>query len=174
MNFTNAQGKMTVANSQLKFQDMNVTAFGGTLIMNGLYSTVDKLKPEVNFDLSLKEVVFNDIFGQVGTLQNFAPIFNKATGRFSTKLTLSSLLKSDMMPDLNSIIGKGTLSSKSVGLKDVPVFQALATALKKDDLLPMTIKDLGLLFEIKDGNVITKPFSFKVADVNMTLVEQPD
>ncbi len=33
----------------------------------------------------------------------------------------------------------------------------------------MTLKDLGLMFEINDGKLLTKPFSFKIKDVALTL-----
>ncbi|MGB4415106.1 MAG: AsmA-like C-terminal region-containing protein [Paludibacter sp.] len=169
MNFTNAFGQLKIAGSELKIQDMNVNAFGGTLVMNGSYNVVDTLKPKVAFDLSIKDVVFNQIAGQIETIQQFVPVFDKASGKFSAKLSFNSLLKSDMMPDLNSIFGKGSFTTKSVELKEVPALDALAKALKKDDLLPMSVKDLALLFEISDGKLITKPFSFKVSDITLTL-----
>jgi hypothetical protein len=169
MNFTNAKGVLTVANGDMKIQNMNVQAFGGNMVVNGLYGTSDPKKPLVNFDMAINEVVFTEVFKQVEILQKLAPIFEKASGKFSTKLSFNSLLKSDMMPDLASLIGNGSFSTKSVGLSNVPALNALAAGLKRADLNPMSIKDLGLLFEIKDGKVNTKPFNFKVGDVKMTL-----
>ncbi len=169
MNFANAKGVLTVANGDLKFQNMSVQAFGGNMVVNGLYGTSDPKKPVVNFDMAINEVVFTEVFKQVETLQKLAPIFEKASGKFSTKLSFNSLLKNDMMPDLASLIGNGSFSTKAVGLSNVPALNALAAGLKRADLNPMSIKDLGLLFEIKDGKLNTKPFNFKVGDVKMTL-----
>jgi len=169
MNFTNVNGVLKLANGELKIQDMFLDAFGGKLKMNGLYSTVDASKPALSFDLSLNEIIFNNIFKQVETLQNFVPIFSKASGMFNTTLSFNTLLKNDMMPDLATIFSKGTFNTKTVSLKDVPVLEKLVTALKREDLLPMTLKDLGLLFEINDGKLLTKPFSFKIKDVALTL-----
>jgi len=169
MNLTNAYGMLKIADSELKIQNMNVNAFGGTMIMNGYYNVADTLKPKVNFDLTIKEVVFTQVAGQVESLQKLVPVFSKATGKFSTKINFTSLLTSDMTPDLNSLSGLGSFVTKSVGLKDVPALEALAKALKKDNLLPMAIQDLGIVFDISDGKLTTKPFSFKVKDVNLTL-----
>lgn len=132
--------------------------------MNGSYNVSDTLKPKVSFDVSLKEILFNEIFSQVETLN--LPLL-KSIGKFSTKLSFNSLLKSNMMPDLQSVLSSGTLSTQSVGLKNVPAMEMLATALK-NDLMPMNVKDLIMLFEIKEGKLTTKPFSFKVSDVNFT------
>lgn len=167
MNFTNAKGTLKVAGGDMKIQNMGLQAFGGNMLMNGLYSTSDPKKPSVNFDLSINEVVFTEVFKQVETIQKFAPIFEKATGKFSTKLTVNSLLQKDMMPDLATLIGNGSFSTKSMGITNVPALTALASSLKRSDLANPNIKDLGLLFEIKDGKLLTKPFNVKVADVKM-------
>jgi len=169
MNFKNAKGILKVENGEMKIQNMGLQAFGGNLLMNGLYSTVDPQKPVVNFDLNITEVIFTEVFKQVETIQKFAPIFEKASGKFSTKLTFNSLLKKDMMPDLASLIGNGKFSTKSIGLSNVPALTALASTLKRSDLASATIKDLGLLFEIKEGKVFTKPFDVKLGDIKMNL-----
>lgn len=169
MNFSNAKGILKVKNGEVKIQDMTLNAFGGNMNMNGLYSTVDMKKPLMNFDLSINEVFFTEVFKQVQTIQKFAPIFEKATGKFSTKLSINSLLQSDMMPNLATLIGNGSFSTKSVGLTNVPALTALASSLKRSDLSNTTLKDLGLLFEIKDGKLNTKPFDVKLGDIKMKL-----
>jgi hypothetical protein len=169
MNFANAKGVLKVVDGDIKFQNMTTQAFGGNVAMNGLYSTADIKKPLVNFEMSINEVLFTEIFKQVETIQKFAPIFEKAVGKFSTKLSFNSLLQNDMMPNLASIIGGGSFKTNSVGLSNIPVLTALATSLKRTDLSNTTIKDLGLLFEIKDGKVNTKPFDVVVGGVKMNL-----
>lgn len=169
MNFNNAKGILKIADGNMKIQDMGFQAFGGNLLMNGLYSTSDPKKPAVDFDISINEVLFTEIVKQVETLQKMVPIFEKATGKFSTKLSFNSLLKSDMMPDLASLIGNGSFSTKSVGLTNVPAINALASGLKINELSKTTIKDLGLLFDIKDGKLNTKPFDVKIGDVKMNI-----
>jgi len=169
MIFANAKGVLIVSDGDMKIQNMGLQAFGGSMVMNGLYSTNNPQKPAINFDLSINEVVFTEVFKQIEMMEKIAPIFNKALGKFSTKVSFSSLLKNDMMPDLTSLIGRGNFSTKSVGLSDVPAITALASSLHRADLNPMSIKDLALLFEIKDGKLNTKPFNFKVGDVQMNL-----
>lgn len=169
MSFTNAKGTLIVANGDMKIQNMGLQAFGGNVLMNGLYSTSDEKKPAVNFDLALMDVTFTEVFKQVETLQKFAPIFEKASGKFSTKLSFNSLLQNDMMPNLASLIGKGSFSTKSIGLTNVPVLTTLASKLKRSDLTTTTIKDLGLNFEIKDGKINTKPFDVTLGNIKMKI-----
>jgi vacuolar-type H+-ATPase subunit H len=106
---------------------MGLQAFGGSVLMNGLYSTADMKKPNVKFDLALTDVTFSEVFKQVETFQKFAPVFEKATGKFSSKLSFGSLLQNDMMPNMATLIGNGSLTTKSIGLSNVPVLTALAS-----------------------------------------------
>lgn len=169
MNFTNAKGNLIVANGDMKIQNTSMQAFGGNVNLSGVYSTSDEKKPNVNFNMSLNDVLFTEVFKQVETLQKFAPIFEKATGKFTTKLSFNSLLQNDMMPDLASVLGNGTFNTQSVGLANVPVLTALVAKLKHTELASTTIKDLGLMFEIKDGKINTKPFDVSLGNVKMKL-----
>ncbi len=169
MNFSNAKGTLIVANGDMKIQNMGLQAFGGSILMNGLYSTADVKKPYVNFDLNLTDVAFTEIFKQVETLQKFAPIFEKASGKFSSKLSVNSLLQNDMMPNIASLIGNGSLSTKSIGLSNVGVINALASKLNRSGLSSSAIKDLALNFDIKDGRVNTKPFDVALGNIKMKL-----
>jgi len=169
MDFSNAKGTLLVANGDMKIQNMGLQAFGGNMTMNGLYSTADVKKPYVNFDVNLSDVTFKEIFKQVETLQKFAPVFEKATGKFSSKLSINSLLQNDMMPNLASLIGNGSFSTKSIGLSNVEVINALASKLNKSGLSSSTIKDVALSFDIKDGKVNTKPFDVTLGNIKMKL-----
>ena len=169
MQFTNAKGQLKIENGELKFQNMNMQAFGGTVTLNGAYSTSNIEKPTVNMDLAITDVVFTEIFEQVDMLQKLTPILNKADGRFSTKMSLNSLLLKDMTPDLTSLLASGSFSTKSVNLTEVTALTALASSLKKPELSSLSLKDLSLLFSIKDGRIATQPFEIKAGDVKMNL-----
>ena len=169
MNFTNAKGVLRVLDGDVKFQNMGLQAFGGNMALNGVYSTNNPKKPNVNFDLNINDVVFTEVFKQVETLQKIAPIFSNATGKFSTKFAFHSLLQKDMMPDMASFAGNGTFNTKSVSLSNVQVLTTLASTLKRPELANPTIKDVALSYEIKDGKVNTKPFAVTLGGIKMNL-----
>jgi len=169
MNFTNANGKLTIADGELTINNMSVNAFGGKMLMNGVYSTTEPEKPRVDFTLQIQDVLFSEVSKQVETLSKFAPILGNALGKFSTTFSFNSLLQQDMMPDLASFMGSGKLTTSSVELENVPALNAIAKSLKRDDIVPMVVKDIAMMFEINNGKVTTKPFKFKVKDVDFTL-----
>jgi hypothetical protein len=49
MNFTNAKGQLMVVDGALKFQNLFTQAFGGTMLVNGAYSTTEPKKPSFNY-----------------------------------------------------------------------------------------------------------------------------
>jgi len=169
MNFTNAKGVLRVLDGDVKFQNMGLQAFGGSIALNGLYSTNNPKKPNVNFDLNFNDIVFMEAFKQVETLQKIVPIFSNATGKFSSRFSFHSLLQNDMMPDMASLAGKGSFSTKSVSLSNVQVLTTLASTLKKPELANTTIKDIAVNFEIKDGKLITQPFDIILGNIKMNL-----
>jgi F0F1-type ATP synthase membrane subunit b/b' len=114
-------------------------------------------------------VAFNQIFSQVGSFQKFVPFFEKATGNFSTTLSLNTLLNNDMSLNLSSLKANGKFSTSSVALKDVPALSALASGLKKPELSNPSLKDLAVNFEISNGKLFTKPFDIKLGDIKMNL-----
>ncbi len=169
MNFTNAGGTMNLSNGDLKINNLSTDGFGGKMSLSGIYSTSNPSKPAVNFDLNLTEISFTEIFKQVDMLKKFAPIFDQAVGTFNSKFKLNTLLQQDMMPVLSSVLGNGSLNTKSVAVKNVKALSELASSLKYDKIANMALKDIALLFEIKDGKLNTKPFNVKVGDVQMNL-----
>ncbi|HNX89727.1 MAG TPA: AsmA-like C-terminal region-containing protein [Paludibacteraceae bacterium] len=169
MNFRNAAAALKVADGSLNIQKMNVDAFGGVMALTGTYSTSDPGKPFVDFDLDMKEISFKEVFQQVTVMKKIAPIFDKAFGKFNSRLKINSLLQQDMMPVLSSILGNGSLNAKAVAVKEVNALTMLGEALKSNELANLTLKDLALMFEIKDGKVNTKPFTIKAANMEMKL-----
>jgi len=169
MDFSNAKGVLVVSNGDMKIQNLGLQGFGGSVNANGLYSTSDPSKPYVNFDFALTDVTFSEVFKQVETFQKFAPVFEKASGKFSSKLSFNSLLQNDMMPNMASLIGNGSFSTKSIGLTNVPALTTLMSKLNHSESSSTTIKDLALNFDIKDGKVNTKPFDVTVGNVKMKI-----
>lgn len=169
MNFKNADAVLKVIDGNLNIQKLNVNAFGGIMALTGHYKSENPEKPRLDFDIELKEISFTEIFSQVKTLQKIAPIFDQATGKFNSKLTLNTDLQQDMMPVLASIISNGSLNTSTVAIKDVTAITELAKSLKLDNLAKMALRDIALMFTIKDGRLQTNPFNVKLGDYAMNL-----
>lgn len=178
MNFTNAHGNLSIANGILSFQNLGLQGFGGTVTLNGKYDSSNEVKPMVDMTMDLTNVTFNQVFAQVETFARFAPILENLTGNFSTKISLNSALKEDMMPDLMTLIAGGSLSTQSVGVTNFPALSSLLDNLKQIPLaqnlnLPsgneINLKNLLLNFNISDGKINTKPFDISLGNTKLNL-----
>ncbi len=170
MIFENAVGKLVIKDGKVDFNGLKMNAFGGTIDANGFYSTaVNPKKPDINFGLNINNASYTKTFQQLDFVKKLMPIFENAIGNYSVNFTMSSRLDEHLSPDLKSLLAQGLLQSKDVSVKGVKAFDALASAMKDDKLKNISIKDLKLPFEIKDGKVTTKPFDIKLGDAMINL-----
>jgi hypothetical protein len=178
MNFTNARGNLAVSNGVLTFKNLGLNGFGGAVNLNGEYNTTSPEKPTVKLDMDLTNVAFSQVFEQIETFAKFAPVLENLVGNFSAKLSLNSLLEQDMMPDLQTLVADGSLSTQSVGIKDVPALTSLVQNLQKipltqnlnlPDAANTTLKNLLINFNIKDGKVNTQPFNVNLGSLKLNL-----
>lgn len=170
MNLKEANADLKIANGELNIEKMNVNAFGGKMALKGKYSSLNPEQPALDFDIDLNQISFADVFGQIPSLQKFVPVFEKLAGKFNTKLSLSSLLQGNMMPVLTSVLSQGNFNAESVTLKeDVTALNELINTLKLDKLKGISLKDIALAFQIKDGRLQTKPFSLQLKDYALNL-----
>ena len=175
MNFSNAGGNLKVENGVLIFKNLALNGLGGSLLLNGNYNSADIKKPTANLDINVSNISFTQVFSQIETMKNLAPIFEYLNGNFSTKMNIKTALKEDMMPDLTTITANGSITTQSVGIKDLPALTILQQNLQKiptlnaPNLSNTTLKNLALNFNIKDGKIKTEPFDIKIGDVKLNL-----
>jgi vacuolar-type H+-ATPase subunit H len=74
-----------------------------------------------------------------------------------------------MMPVYNSMVGKGRLMSKSIEIGNSNMFVKIADVLKNDRFRKLTLNNLDLKFEIKNGRVYVNPFDTKFGTSKMTI-----
>ncbi|MDD2798668.1 MAG: AsmA-like C-terminal region-containing protein [Bacteroidales bacterium] len=170
MIFENATGKLIVRDGKLDFNGLKMNAFGGIIETNGYYSTaLDPQKPDINFGLNISNASYSQTFKQLDFIKKMMPIFENTIGDYSVNFKMNGKLDENLSPDLKSLLAQGLLQSKNVSVKDVKAFDALALAMKDDKFKTVSMKDLKLPFEVKDGKVTTKPFDIKLGDAMINL-----
>lgn len=165
----NAKGSIQMADSKLTFKGLSLSAMGGDMVLNGTYNTQNIKSPDVDIDLKINDVVFGEMYKQVTTIQQLAPIFAKTDGKFSATMKMQTKLADDMMPVMNTLTAKGVLQSKNLIIKDVKVLQTIANVLKRDEFKNPEIEKVAIQFEVKEGRVYTEPFDFAIADTKFTV-----
>lgn len=150
-------------NVELKDKKANIltlrgNTLGGSFIMDGEYNVQDTLAPKVDLNLNVNNMKIADVFTNVTTANKLAPILSDADGNFSLAMKFDSKLDHAMTPDLSSVNGKGSFSSKEVGLKEVKAFSTIAEKINFDALKNPKIKDISVKFAIKNGRLEIDPF----------------
>ncbi len=169
MVFNNMAGQLLVKDRKVDMKNLSMNTMGGTVVMNGTYSTVDATKPTMNAGFKMTELNFAQTYKELDMVQKMAPIFESLKGNYSGNMTVQTDLDATMSPVLETMQGAGSLSTKDLSLSGVKVIDQIATALNKPDLKDMKVKDMAIDFTIKDGRVGTKPFDIKLGDYSMNL-----
>lgn len=166
LEIANMAGQIVVRNARLSMNNLKMNLLDGAMTMSGYYDTKNKLKPQINYNLNVSDFDIEKTAKAFVTIEKMAPIANSAKGKFSTTLTdFAGTLKPDMSPDLNTLSGSGTLKTKSVTIEEYPPLAKLDDALKLNKLKKVSVQDISLQYEFKDGRVHTKPFNTRIADI---------
>jgi hypothetical protein len=154
----NTIGIILVKDSRVILDGVSMNLLEGSMKLSGEYSTKDIKNPMVDFNFTASSISIPAAFSSFSTLQKFAPIASKASGKVSLGMEFSSLLGYDMMPLLQSIIGSGNVKSDQVGIKSSETFNKIGNALNTKAFDNMMLKNLGIDFIIRDGRLIVSPF----------------
>lgn len=170
MTLNDMNGNLLVKEGKVDMKNLSMKTMGGSVVMNGYYSTATSVKtPDMKGAFKLNNIVFAQAFKELEMIKKMAPIFEGLKGDFSGSLEIASKLNSELSPVFGTVQGGGSLSTKNIGLSGVKVIDQIATAVKKESLKNITVKDLNIAFTIKDGKVITKPFDVKLGTTVVTL-----
>jgi hypothetical protein len=169
LKITDIAGLITVRNSKATLKNLNMNLLEGSMIMNGTYSTQNIKNPSFDFGMNMKDIDIPSAYTAFNTIQKMAPVAQNCKGRVSIDLTLSSYLDPHMMPMYKSMEGKGRLQSKSVELANSNTFIKIADVLKNDKFRKLTLSDLDIKFEIKNGRIYLSPFDTKFGNIKMNI-----
>jgi hypothetical protein len=103
------------------------------------------------------------------TVQKLMPIGKFLAGKLSSQLNLSGKLGENMMPDLNTLTGVGNVLMLEGVLSSFAPLDKISQTLNVNTLKNISAKDIKTFFEFANGNVLIKPFTVKVKDIEMEI-----
>ncbi len=162
MTLDNCRGGLHVHDERVDLKDVFFNLFGGSVEMDGGYSTQDKAHPRIDLHYDVKDLDIEQTVKYAETVQKMAPIAKSCKGRFSTDLQMNAELDQHMMPLMNTLTGKGTLRTKSVSVNAFQPLVDLGRALKLTKLENTTLQDVAFTYRFADGKMITDPFDVKL------------
>jgi hypothetical protein len=170
VNYNNITGSLALNDQAVKLQNVKAEALDGTITLNGSYSTkLNKKEPAISMSYAVKDMDVQKAFLSFNTIQALMPIGRFLAGKLSSELAMTGSLNGNMMPDLNSLTGKGNLLLLEGVLKKFAPLEKLATMLQVDRLKSISIKDIKNYIEFANGKVLVKPFTVKIEDIEMQI-----
>ncbi len=162
------KGDIIIRDGRISMEGVEFNMLNGTFTMTGYYATAGLDNPTFDFDLGIKDLSIAESYKTFNTIQTLAPIAEKMTGNFSTEFNIGGALGSDMMPLYDQLYGAGLIEIVQAAFKgDMKLMSAINGATKLTKLSGTTetttdqisLKDVLLQAEIKDGRVHLQPFS---------------
>lgn len=165
----NFKGNLIVRDGVLRMDKLGFNTLGGQFAMDGAYDTRDLQKPAFDFTLDIKDLAISKAYESFNTVQALAPVAEKMEGQFSTNFKIAGLLLSDMSPDMNTLDGEGIISIADAAVKDSKLVSAITTVSKLNNTDGITLKDVKVRAEVKNGRVFVDPFDVNVGNFKTTL-----
>ncbi len=158
---TNVNGLITLNKGEANMENVNMKVLGGSVLLNGKYTTTSG-NPKVDFKYKVKNMDVTHTAEVFSTMERFAPLVSKCTGKYSSDLSLTMDLDKNMNPTLTTLIGAGDLTSQKLFVNGFEPLNQLANKLNISRLSKQNIENINFDYEVADGKVIVKPFDVKL------------
>jgi hypothetical protein len=166
--YSAVQGTLLVKDETIRLQDVQTQALGGTLALNGSYSTKqNKQQPAIALSYDVKGVDVQQAFNAFNTVQQLMPLGKFLSGRLTSQFSMKGSLGPDLFPELSSLTGSGNLFLIEGFLSKFQPLDKLAGSLNVAQLKDLSLKDVKAYFEFTNGQVLVKPFNLKVKEIEM-------
>jgi hypothetical protein len=161
-------GTLLVKNETVFMNELKAAALDGTIRIDGSYSTLnDKKHPDISLTYDVQGIDIQKTFQAFKTVQKLMPIGKFMGGKLSSQMSLNGKVGAGMMPEFNSLCGKGNLLLIEGVLQKFAPVEKLANTLQISQLQNLSLKDVKNYFEFANGKVLVKPFTVKVADMEL-------
>ena len=163
----NIQGKTTIKNQEIIFNDLTGEVLGGKVGFDGLYATHTGEKPKFNVKLMLNKIDFHQAFEHFVTMQALAPVSKYIQGVFNTTLVMDGNLDEGMVPDYSSLNASGLIETLNGAIKNLKPLNDLGERLGIEILKKLNLENTKNWFDIKNGYVELKPFEKWIDGIQM-------
>lgn len=170
------QGKVIVRDGAIVLEKNSFNMLDGTFELTGSYVTKDLDQPTYDLGFKIKDLSISKAFQSFETIKQYLPIAEQVTGNFSTEFAVNGLLGSDMMPLMDQINLQGLVNIAQATLNSGKFVSQLSqlTALKAgaksaDEEKAISVQDVLIKTEIKDGRLFVEPFDLNVKGQKATV-----
>lgn len=173
LDITNLTGGTKISDETASIVNVKGNALDGVVIINGSYSTKEsKTNPAIAFDYDVQGVDIQKTFAAVNTVQKIMPIAKFINGKMTSQLSMHGFIGQNMMPDMNTLSGKGNLSLTQAVLSKFGPLDKIGSTLNISGLQQVPLQNVKVSFEFANGKVNIDPFAVKIDNIDMKVAGQ--
>lgn len=169
LDITNAAGEVVIRDGVANLNGLNFNMLGGRFALTGAYDTRDIENPQYNFGLKIENLSFQQAAQSFTLVQSYAPVAGLVNGSFGTDFKISGKLLQNMSPDLKSVNAQGLLKIAQASLSQSKLVNGITSLTKLENTDQVTLKDVAMSAEIKNGRLSVKPFDVRIGDYKSTI-----
>lgn len=166
---TNALGDIMVKDGMAKMNNVKFNLLGGAFAVNGTYDTRNLQHPKYDFGLQVSDLSIQQAASSFSIIKTYAPIAGMAQGKFGTDFKINGELQQNMMPKLNTVNGAGLIKIAEAAVTQSKLVSGITSLTKLSDADQVTLKDVLMSADIKDGKLSVKPFNIKFGNYATTV-----
>jgi len=167
---TNAKGLATMRDGIFRIDDVTFDMLGGAFKTTMSYNPKDQLHPKYTFDFGINNLLFKNFSEAFLTEGKGSKLAQNIVGKFNTLFKLKGELDQQMMPKYDkSMSGIFNLDLLDVVAQNMPVASILGNFINTDDLKKISLNNVLMRAEIKDGFVKYKPFDVMLNGYKMNV-----
>ena len=170
MPITDLVGNIIIKDGSVIMEDTGFDMLGGAFTLAGTYNTAKVVNPTFDFNFGIKDLSIPVSYNTFNTIQTLAPVAKNVKGKFSTDFKIGGVLGQDMMPLYDSLYGNGLIAIAEAALSGGKLTSAVSKVTKfTGDSDQVSLKDVLMEAEIKDGRIHVKPFDVNFGGKKTTI-----
>jgi len=170
LSLKDVKGTILIRDGIMLLDGVKFNSLGGNFAMNGSYDTQIPEDPKFDFGIDIDSLSIQKAYESFNTVKVMAPIAEKVNGFFSTDFQLKGNLTNEMMPEYSTITGGGIIKILNAAVTDSRLISGITNITKLNDTDQVTLKDVVLNAEIKDGRIHFEPFNFNMGNIDTRVV----
>jgi AsmA protein len=139
----------------------------GTASLDGFYKPIQKDKAAFSMDLNADHLNIKKGFESIVLFQELMPAAEKAAGFISVAYNLTGTLDQDMLPELPSLKGKGSVAVDSIQFADYKLFSSLSKKSGFNALDNPKISEIKIYSEIDNNVLEIERFKYRVKHIRL-------
>ncbi len=168
LDLQHADGKLVISDEKVQFVDVKAKGLDGDITINGVYSTLEsKENPDITLTYDVKGLDIQKTFFAFNTIRRIMPVAKFIEGNLDAHMSLNGQLHDDMIPDLQTMNGEGTVQLLSGTMKDFGPLDKISQSMDIAELKDVQLKDIKAEFAFKNGKVSVSPFFIHTGDIDM-------